>query len=76
MKFDKLVIWIQVHGLSLDVSNAENACQIGNNVGRCLLVESDQVAKQRSYLKIKIEINVSEPLQVGFRWTNDKGQEK
>lgn len=34
------------------------------------------MAKTRDYLRIKVEINVVDPLSVGFSWTNDKGQEK
>lgn len=75
-KFDKLEIWIQVHGLSLDVSNAENARQIGNNLGKCIVVESEQLIKNCSFLRIKTEININEPLQAGFGWVNDKGEEK
>lgn len=74
--FDKLEIWIQVHGLSLSVSNAENAKQIGDSVGRCVLVELDKLAKQRPYLRMKVEISVNQPLQTGFEWTNDKGQSR
>lgn len=76
VQVDILEIWIQVHGLSLDVYNEANARHIGSSVGRFLAAEPNHVAKSRDYLRIRVEINVVVPLPVGFTWTNDKGQGK
>lgn len=74
--FDLMQIWLQNYGLILDMYNTENTYRIGNNVGRCISVESDHVMQQRSFLGLKIEINIKEPLMAGVGWTNSKGQEK
>lgn len=35
--FDRMMIWIQIVGLSRDMFNAENARRIGESLGRCVL---------------------------------------
>lgn len=74
--FDILDIWLQLHGLSLGVCNEANARQIGSTVGRFLAAEPNHDAKNRDFLRIRVELNVEEPFPVGFTWPNEKGQEK
>lgn len=69
-------IWIQVHGLSMEMFNQENAHRIGNNMGRCLAVEPDHVMRQRSFLRLKLEIDIAVPLTTGFWWSNAQGENK
>lgn len=76
LNFNKLDIWMQAHGLSIDACNADNARQIGNSVGRCIQVESEHVMRQRCFLKFKVEIDVTVPLHAGFKWINEEGTEK
>lgn len=65
-------IWIHVHGLSLDMFNIENAYWIGNNVGRCICVEPEEIMQQRTFLRM----NVKAPLKAELWWTDSKGQDK
>lgn len=60
--FKPMDVWIQVHGLSLAVCNVVNAHAIGDSVGRFLQAEDPQVAKGRTYLRIRVEINTMQPL--------------
>lgn len=76
MNFNLIQIWIQIYGLSIDMYNTENVYRIRNNVGKCIMVESEQSMHQRNFLRLKIEINVDEPLMDGFWWSNSLGQEK
>lgn len=76
LTFDRLQIWTQIYGLGLDMYNPENARRIGNNVGTCLMVESQHVMQQRSYLRVKIEIEIHKPLMDGFWWSDEGGGDR
>lgn len=76
INFNQLHIWIQVHGLSLDMYNPENAHRIDNIVGKCLMVEPAQAMQHRSFLRLKIEISTDDPLIVSFWWSNPQGHDK
>lgn len=76
MDFSLLQIWVQVHGLSLDMYNSDNPRRIGNKVGRCIMIKPDQVMHHKSFMRLKLEINTEEPLLAGFWWSNMKGEEK
>lgn len=76
LKFNMLQIWIQVNGLNLDMYYSKNAHMIGNEVGNCVRVESEHTMKQRSFLRMQVEINIEEPIKEGIWWTNHAGLEK
>lgn len=69
-------IWVQVYGLSLDMQNKENARSIGNSLGRCIRTEEDNTAKNQTFLRIQVEVNVEVYLVEGFWWTSRSGEEK
>lgn len=74
--FDAMELWIQIHGLSLDMYNSKNASRIAGLIGKCRQVEPPHVLKQRSFLRVKVEIDTTVPLRDGFWWTNARGEEK
>lgn len=74
--FGKVQVWAQVHDLSLEMFNHQNAQSIGDSIGKCLVVEEVQIMQQRTYLRIQVNIDISEPLLPGFRWVDSRGQEK
>lgn len=76
LNFDRLAMWVQVHELSLTVCNAANARQIGDSVGRFLEADDPKAALHRHYLRVRVEVNVKEPLPTGFKWNNEQGHEK
>lgn len=69
-------MWIQIFGLSLEMHNRENAYSIGNTIGQCLSVEDEETARQRTFLRLKVELDVTIPLTYGFWWTSNSDEEK
>lgn len=76
LDFTKVVMWVQVQGLSLDMLNAQNAECIGSNIGRCISVETEQTMKQNTFFRLQLEIDTSISLMEGFWWVNSRGQDK
>ncbi|XP_016179513.2 uncharacterized protein LOC107622115 [Arachis ipaensis] len=68
---DFLEFWIQVHGLPIEKLNAETAKSIGNMIGIVGEVENPikEGTLQRNFLRIRVAINITQPLQTGF-WLN------
>lgn len=60
--------WIQVHGLPLCNMSTKNAIAIGKGLGHLLKVDdaSGTMSTFRSYLRILVEIDSSQPLKLGF----------
>lgn len=76
VEFDKMQIWVQVHGFSLDMLNNKNASQLANTIGKCLEMGKETKMQKCGYIRIKSEVGVEKPLTAGFSWTNAKGEEK
>lgn len=76
IQFNYLQVWVQISGLSLEMHNQENAYRIGNSVGRCLELEADQLMQQRGVLRLKLEINIDDPLKEGFWWSGPSWEDK
>lgn len=76
LDFARLQVWVQVHGLSLDRFKAHNANNIANSIGRCIRVEDSQIMYQRTYLRLLVDVDMTDPLMPGFKWIDAKGQEK
>ncbi|RYR20742.1 hypothetical protein Ahy_B03g065968 [Arachis hypogaea] len=68
VNYNQLPIWVQIHGLPYDKINIKNAEKIGVIVGRVISAEDPFVEGNmlRSFLKVKMEINVQAPLKTGF----------
>lgn len=56
--------------------NPENARRIGNSVGKCIEVEPEHDIQHQNFLRIKIDMDITYPLVVGFWWTNPRGTDK
>lgn len=76
IEFHIMQLWVQVYGLSFDMHNPDNAVQIADSIGRCRGVEPLNTMKQRSFLRVRVDVDVSKPLSEGFWWTDASGQEK
>lgn len=74
VEFDKIQMWVQVHGLSAELMNSDNARQIASKVGICLDVDSEKEMHSRGYIRIKAELRVNSPVCPGFWWVNDRGR--
>lgn len=74
--FGRISIWCQVHGLSPEMLNVENARAIASSIGSCLGMDKEDDMQTRGYLRLQIDIDVGTPLMPGFWWTNESGQDK
>ncbi|QHO18034.1 uncharacterized protein DS421_10g317100 [Arachis hypogaea] len=68
---DFMEFWIQVHGLPVERLNAETAKIIGDMIGIVGEVEDPikEGTLQRNFLRLRVAINITQPLQTGF-WLN------
>ncbi|CAB4320352.1 unnamed protein product [Prunus armeniaca] len=71
----KATFWIQAHGFPLGQLTRNNAMLIAERIGRVIMVEDPAVTGTRGFLRMRVEVNTTKPLQVGFwlpRSNNDK----
>ncbi|QHO43955.1 uncharacterized protein DS421_5g167110 [Arachis hypogaea] len=73
VNYNQLPIWVQIHGLPYDKINIKNAEKIGAIIGRVISAEDPFVEGNmlRSFLRVRVEINVQEPLKTGFWFKRD-----
>lgn len=73
MNFNVSPFWVQIHGLPVEKMTKANAETIGNRLGRLLGIEaiSDGLLLERSFLRVRVELNLSQPLPKGF-WLRRK----
>lgn len=74
--FKRMQLWTQVHGMSADMLNMENASNIASRIGECLATDKENEMQVRGYIRMKVDIDVSTPVCPGFWWTNDRGVDK
>ncbi|RYR45337.1 hypothetical protein Ahy_A07g031175 [Arachis hypogaea] len=75
VNYNQLPIWVQIHGLPYDKINIKNAEKIGATIGRVISLEDPFVEGNmlRSFLRVRVEINVQVPLKTGFWFKRDDG---
>lgn len=56
--------------------NDHNAVNIANSIGQCLRVEDSQVMYQRTFLRLLVDIDMTDSLMPRFKWVDAKRQEK
>ncbi|KAG5546512.1 hypothetical protein RHGRI_018629 [Rhododendron griersonianum] len=73
MDFNSSPFWVQIHGLPVEKMTRVNAEIIGKRFARLLGIEaiSDGLLLQRSFLRVRVEVNISQPLPKGF-WMRRK----
>ena len=66
--FSKVIFWIQIHKLPLELMTIHNARKIGSVLGELRSVEDPIWASGvgKSYLRIRVEIETEKPLMGGF----------
>ncbi|KAF7130224.1 hypothetical protein RHSIM_Rhsim10G0112000 [Rhododendron simsii] len=71
--FSTCPIWVQIHGLPVEKMTCANSEIIGKRFGRLLAMEtaSDNFLLARSFLRVRVEINIPQPLAKGF-WLKGK----
>lgn len=79
MDFNSSPFWVQIHGLPVEKMTKVNAEIIGKRFARLLGIEaiSDGLLIQRSFLRVRVEVNISQPIPKGFwmRQTNPVGRD-
>ncbi|OMO61133.1 hypothetical protein COLO4_33544 [Corchorus olitorius] len=75
IKFEEVSFWAQVHNLPLELMTCNNARRIGISLGRVIEVEDPNWLRGfgRSFLRIKIVVNVSKPLIGKFKTSRGSG---
>lgn len=68
MDFSRSAFWVQIHGFPMKWLSSRNAKLIGDNLGVVLEVDSsvDQPNDCSDFMRVKVELDVSEPLSPGF----------
>ncbi|KAF7128084.1 hypothetical protein RHSIM_Rhsim11G0021600 [Rhododendron simsii] len=66
--FSTCPFWVQIHGLPVGKMNRANAEIIGRRFQRLLALEgsSDGILLDRSFLRVRVEIDLNNPLPKGF----------
>ncbi|PQQ20127.1 uncharacterized protein Pyn_19042 [Prunus yedoensis var. nudiflora] len=63
---NKATYWIQAHGIPLGLMTGRNARLIGERIGTVIGVEDPATNGTRSFLWMRIVIDATKPLQLGF----------
>lgn len=68
LKFNICPFWIQIHGLPVEKLSRANAEIIGKRMGNLLALEAtpDGFCLTRGFLRVRVEINIDQPLPRGF----------
>ncbi|KAL7208012.1 hypothetical protein ACSBR1_029880 [Camellia fascicularis] len=68
MEFQWCPFWVQVHGIPVTKMTRQNGEIIGHRIGRLIGVKAmhDSLLLYRSFLCIRVEVDVSKPLPLGF----------
>lgn len=76
VEFGRLQVWVQVHGMSLQMLNEDNAVSVAQTIGKCIAMDSEVEMQKLGYLRLKVEVDVELPLNPGFWWTDDARSER
>ncbi|KAL6294160.1 hypothetical protein ACE6H2_002302 [Prunus campanulata] len=65
--------WVQVRGIPLNLCTKDNAVKIGRKIGD--LVEYENPSQARGFLRLRVEIDTTQPLPAGFWLPRSDGSE-
>lgn len=66
LQLHKVAYWIQAHGIPLNLLTAGNAIEIGEKLGEVKEVEDPWEKGSRGFLRMRVMIDVNNPLPQGF----------
>ena len=68
LDFTKVIFWVQIHNLPLEMMTRVNAEKIGRKIGRLVEVEDPMMVEGggRGFLRIRVAMKVLKPLEDGF----------
>lgn len=64
--FKRVQFWVQVHNLILEIFSLENVQVIGDKLDYFIKTEEDVENVHKTYIRMKVEVVVQNPLMVGF----------
>lgn len=75
LSFNTSSFWIQIHGLPVEKLNRTNAEIIVKRLGKLLALEANPEGDclTRGFLRVRVEINLEQPLSKGF-WLKGKSE--
>lgn len=75
IKFHMIEFWVQIHGLEVDNFIKQNLERIGECIGKVIEVDDilGPMGLDHNYVRIKVEVNTTKPLLVGFWYTRRNG---
>ncbi|KAH7864429.1 hypothetical protein Vadar_029522 [Vaccinium darrowii] len=73
LQFNTCPFWVQIHGLPVEKMSRANAESIGKRFGKLLALEMspNNMLLARSFLRVRVEIDINNPLPKGF-WMKGK----
>ena len=75
LKFDKVSFWIQIHNLPYSLLSVEVAQSLGGSLGTVKMPTDQAEMRGGKFMRVKVSIDVSEPLCRGRRVNFDKNNE-
>ena len=75
LRFTKLKIWVQIHGLPMCMLDPEIAIELGETLGQVTPCENSSELVGGDFLRAHVEIDVSKPLCRGRRIELDENKE-
>ncbi|KAF7146318.1 hypothetical protein RHSIM_Rhsim04G0150700 [Rhododendron simsii] len=77
INFQHCPFWVQIHGLPVEKMCRANAEIIGKRFGKLIAIEAapSNMLLSRSFLQVKVEINISQPLPKGFMLRGKTGRD-
>lgn len=66
---------MQIHDLDLEKFSTKNARRFGNSISEYIETNREVENLSKSYLRLKVVVNVEEPLMDDFWWKNLQGIE-
>ncbi|KAF7139162.1 hypothetical protein RHSIM_Rhsim07G0116500 [Rhododendron simsii] len=77
IQFQHCPFWVQIHGLPIEKMCRANAEIIGKRFRKLIAIEAapSTMLLSRSFLRLKVEINISQPLPKGFMLRGKTGRD-
>lgn len=75
LAFDKVSFWIQIHNLPYSLLMIEVALSLGESLGSFIVLKDTAEMRGRNFIRVRVTINVSEPLCQGRKVTSDENND-
>ena len=76
LRFTKLKLWVQIHGLPISLLDPETAMELGESLGQVTPCENPNELVGGDFIRVHVEIDVSKPLYRGRNVALDDDNER